>query len=169
MNESEESLEYLKLEIIEDLTEVFPTEWPKIPPPDLPKTVFVAPFRDFEYLFVPFGLTNVHSTFQTLMNLLLCHLPFLFVYLNDILIFRKNVKEHAEHLPQVLTMLRAMICMQGWQSASSTINPLRFWAHHLLRWRSTLLRQNHCCKELDIHADFDWKSDCQDAVHQLPV
>ena len=74
--------------------------------PDVPKTAFVTPFEHFEYLVVPFGLTNAPSTFQTLMNSLLGHLPFVCVYLDDILIFSKDEKQHLEHLRQVLSILR---------------------------------------------------------------
>jgi len=74
--------------------------------PDVPKTAFVTPFEHFEYLVVPFGLTNAPSTFQTLMNSLLGHLPFVCVYLADILIFSKDEKQHLEHLRQVLSILR---------------------------------------------------------------
>jgi len=73
---------------------------------DIPKTAFVTPFGHYEYLVVPFGLTNAPSTFQTLMNNLFGHLPFVSVYLDDILIFSRNAKEHAEHLRQVLKTLR---------------------------------------------------------------
>ena len=40
INDSEELLEFLKLEIIEDFTEVFPTELPKTLPPERSGTTF---------------------------------------------------------------------------------------------------------------------------------
>jgi len=51
------------------------------------KTCVVTPFGSFEYLFMPFGLCNASQTFQRFMNELLGHLPFVFVYIDDILIF----------------------------------------------------------------------------------
>jgi hypothetical protein len=75
----------------------------RIHEPEIPKTAFVTPSGHFEYLVVPFGLTNAPSTFQTLMNSLLGHLPFVSVYLDDILIFSKTRNEHADHLRQVLS------------------------------------------------------------------
>ena len=78
----------------------------RIRPHDIPKTAFVTPFDPFEYLVVPLGLINTHSTFQTLMNSLLGHIHFVFVYLDDILIFSKNEEEHSDHLRQVLTILK---------------------------------------------------------------
>jgi len=75
-------------------------------PKDVPKTAFITPFGHFEYLVVPFGLTNAPATFQTLMNSLLGHLHFVSVYLDDILIFSKSRSEHEDHLRQVLNILR---------------------------------------------------------------
>ena len=53
---------------------------------------------------MPFGLTSAPSTFMRLMNevlkKLLCN--FVIIYLDDILIVRKNKDEHLEHIRQVL-------------------------------------------------------------------
>jgi hypothetical protein len=73
---------------------------------DIPKTAICTPFGLFEYLFMPFGLKNAAQTFQRLMDRLFRHLPFVFVYLDDILIASRNITEHMVHLRQVLTILR---------------------------------------------------------------
>jgi len=56
-----------------------------------------------------FGLTNVLATFMTLMNSLFCdHLgKYILVFMDDILIYSKNVEEHKQHLKQILKILRA--------------------------------------------------------------
>ena len=54
---------------------------------------------------MPFGLKNAAQTFQRLMDSLLRHFPFVFVYLDDLLIFSKNREEHLAHLKQVLEIL----------------------------------------------------------------
>ncbi len=72
----------------------------------IPKTAICMPFGLFEYLFMPFGLKNAAQTFQRLTDHLFRHLPFVFVYLDDILIASRNITEHMVNLRQVLTILR---------------------------------------------------------------
>ena len=65
---------------------------------DIPKTAICTPFGLFEYLFMPFGLKNAAQTFQRLMDRKFRHLPFLSVYLDDILIASRSEEEHLDHL-----------------------------------------------------------------------
>ncbi len=83
---------------------------------DIPKTAICTPFGLFEYIFMPFGLKNAAQTFQRLMDKLFRHLPFVFVYLDDILIASKDLAEHMRHLRQVFEIL---------QSAGLQINPAK--------------------------------------------
>ncbi len=73
---------------------------------DIPKTAICTPFGLFEYLFMPFGLQNAAQTFQRLMDRLFRHLPFVFVYLDDMLIASRNEREHMDHLRQVFAVLQ---------------------------------------------------------------
>ncbi len=72
---------------------------------DIAKTAIITPFVLFEYLFIPFGLRNAAQTFQRFMDSLLKHLPFVFCYLNDIIIASHSLEEHIEHLRQIFTIL----------------------------------------------------------------
>lgn len=71
------------------------------------KTAFNTPLGHFEYLVMPFGLTNAPAVFQALMNDVLCDMlnHFVFVYLDNILIFSRNLEEHVQHLWTVLQRL----------------------------------------------------------------
>jgi hypothetical protein len=60
---------------------------------DITKTAIITPFGLFEYLFLPFGLRNAAQTFQRFMDSLFKHLPFVFCYL-DIVIVSHNLEEH---------------------------------------------------------------------------
>ncbi|EUC54475.1 Transposon Tf2-1 polyprotein, partial [Rhizoctonia solani AG-3 Rhs1AP] len=64
------------------------------------KTVFKCKYGLFEYRVMPFGLTNAPAYFQHFMNDILRDLLDIcvVVYLDDILIFSKNEKEHKSHV-----------------------------------------------------------------------
>lgn len=72
-----------------------------------PKTACVTRYGSYEFLVIPFGLTNASTTFCTLMNKVL-H-PFLdwfIVYLDDIVVYNHTLEEHIDHLRQVFEALR---------------------------------------------------------------
>ena len=73
---------------------------------DMPKTAFRTPFGLYEYKVMPFGLTNCPSVFMAAMNDILSDLPFVTVYLDDILIFSKDEIQHVSHVQTVLERLR---------------------------------------------------------------
>ena len=72
------------------------------------KTAFKAKEGLFEWLVMPFRLTNVPTTFMRLMENILW--PFtnssVVVCLDNILIFSQNWEEHLRHIQQVLQTLR---------------------------------------------------------------
>jgi hypothetical protein len=72
---------------------------------DIPKTAFTTHKGLFEYRVMPFGLCNAPAGFQRQMNKMLAHLPYVVVYLDDILIFSKSDAEHQQHLREVLQTL----------------------------------------------------------------
>ena len=70
------------------------------------KTAFNTPLGHFEYCVMPFRLTNAPA-FQTLVNDVLRDMlnKFLFVYMDDILIFSRSLKEHVQQVKLVLQRL----------------------------------------------------------------
>ena len=73
---------------------------------DVPKTAFTAAGEHYEFLVMPFGLTNAPATFQRCMNSLFKHLPFVAVYLDDILMFSRTPEQHLQHVEAVLQILK---------------------------------------------------------------
>ena len=65
-------------------------------------------YAHFEFLVLPFGLTNAPATFHTLMNgVFQGELDdIIVVYLDDILVFSTSVEEHIEHRRRVFTVFR---------------------------------------------------------------
>ncbi|KAI3367960.1 hypothetical protein L3Q82_026230, partial [Scortum barcoo] len=65
------------------------------------------PWATSEYLVMPFGLTNAPAVFQALINDVLRDFlnRFVFVYLDDILIYSRNLPDHQLHVRQVLQRL----------------------------------------------------------------
>jgi hypothetical protein len=72
---------------------------------DIPKTAIITPFGLFQFNFMPFGLKNAAQTFQRLMDTLFRSFPFLFIYLDDLLVFSPNRQQHLIHLRQVFEVL----------------------------------------------------------------
>ncbi|GJP29248.1 hypothetical protein CLOM_g22337, partial [Closterium sp. NIES-68] len=72
------------------------------------KTTFRTRYGLYKYLVMPFGLTNAPATFQAEMNHILCPLldECVVVYLDDILIYSRDMKQHVEHLRYIFEILR---------------------------------------------------------------
>ena len=75
---------------------------------DIYKTTFKTRYGNYEFVVVPFGLTNAPSTFMCLMNSVLRPYldKFVIVFIDDILVYSKNDEENAQHLATVLRLLR---------------------------------------------------------------
>lgn len=73
---------------------------------DVPETAFRTHKGLFEFKVLSFGLTNAPAVFQREMNKVFGHLPFVLVYLDDLLVFSASEEEHVGHLQQVFALLR---------------------------------------------------------------
>jgi hypothetical protein len=79
----------------------------RIRPSDIPKTTFITKHGLYDYTVMSFGLTNAPAFFMYLMNSVFMDYlnKFVVVFIDDILIYSQNEKEHEEHLKMVLQRL----------------------------------------------------------------
>ena len=79
----------------------------KIKPEDVPKTAFRTRYGHYEFLVLPFGLTNAPAYFMDLMNRVFHPFQdkFVVVFIDDILIYSRTKEDHLEHLCTVLKTL----------------------------------------------------------------
>nr|GEW36980.1 reverse transcriptase [Tanacetum cinerariifolium] len=75
---------------------------------DIPKTSFRTRYGHYEFQVMPFGLTNTPTVFIDLMNRVCKPYldKFMIVFIDDILIYSRNMKEHEEHLKAILELLK---------------------------------------------------------------
>ena len=74
---------------------------------DIHKTAVTTPFGLFEFLCMLFGLWNAAQTFQRFMDQVLRGLPFVYTFIDDVLIASATPAEHLKHLQIVFKHLTA--------------------------------------------------------------
>jgi len=74
---------------------------------DVLKTAFRTRYEHFEFLVLPFGLTNALALFMDLMNRVFQPYlnKFIVVFIDDILVYSKSYEEHEQHLRHTLQTL----------------------------------------------------------------
>ena len=71
---------------------------------DVPKTAFRTRYGQYEFLVLPFGLTNAPAVFMDLMNRVFKPYldQFVVIFIDDIVVYLRSREEHEGHLSIVL-------------------------------------------------------------------
>lgn len=88
-------------------------------PQDVPKTAFETHLDHYEFLFIPFGLTNGPITFQAIENSIFepYTRKFVLVFFDNILVDSPNSIDHLSHLKSVMEVLKNTPCLPKCLSA----------------------------------------------------
>nr|GEV08151.1 hypothetical protein [Tanacetum cinerariifolium] len=104
---------------------------------DILKTAFRTHYGHYEFQAMPFGLTNAPAIFMDLMNQV-CK-PYLdrfvIVFIDDILIYSKSIKEHEGH--------RKLILSEGIHVDTAKIESIKDWASPMAGYYRRFIKASH--------------------------
>nr|GEV68532.1 putative reverse transcriptase domain-containing protein [Tanacetum cinerariifolium] len=98
---------------------------------DVQNTAFRTRYGHYEFQVMPFGLTNAPAVFMDLMNRVCKPYldKFVIVFIDYILIYSKNEKEHEEHLKAILELLKKEKLYAKFSKCEFWIPKVQFLGH----------------------------------------
>ncbi|GJV88253.1 putative reverse transcriptase domain-containing protein [Tanacetum coccineum] len=98
---------------------------------DIPITTFRTRYGHFEFQVIPFGLTNAPAMFMDLMNRVCKPYldKFIIVFIDDILVYSKDKKEHGKHLKIILELLRKVRFYGKFSKCDFWLDSVQFLGH----------------------------------------
>jgi hypothetical protein len=132
----------------------------KIRPCDIHKTAFFTRYGLFEFLVMSFSLRNALAYLMHLINsVFMTELDkFVVVFIDDILIYSKNEREHAKHLRIVLQRLRDHKLYAKFSKCELWLNSVKFLGH-------TISKDGISIDPSKVQEVMDWKP--PKFIHQI--
>ncbi|GKA70336.1 putative reverse transcriptase domain-containing protein [Tanacetum coccineum] len=98
---------------------------------DIPKTTFRTRYSHYEFQVMLFGLTNALAIFMDLMNWVCKPYldKFVIVFIDDILIYSKNKKEHEGYLKLILRLLKKEKLFAKFSKCEFWLSIVKFLGH----------------------------------------
>ncbi|GJX91859.1 putative reverse transcriptase domain-containing protein [Tanacetum coccineum] len=120
---------------------------------DIPKTAFRTRYGHFEFIVIPFGLTNALAVFIDLMNRV-CRPyldKFVIVFIDDILIYLRTKEEHEIHLGLILELLKK-------EKLHAKFSKCEFWLQEVQFLRHVINRNGIHVDPSKIEAVKNWEA-----------
>ena len=119
---------------------------------DIPKTAFTTRYRHYEYLVMPFGVTNAPTIFMDYMNRIFR--PFLenfvIVFIDNILVYSKTREEHESHLNNVLQVLKD-------KKLYAKLSKCEFWLDQVNFFRLVIIEERIYVDTSKVEAMLKWE------------
>ncbi|GJY55623.1 putative reverse transcriptase domain-containing protein [Tanacetum coccineum] len=98
---------------------------------DIPKTAFRTHYGHYEFQVMPFGLTNALAIFMDLMNRVCKPYldKFIFIFIDDILIYSRSEEEHVEHLKLIMELLKKEELYAKFSKCDFWLSMVQFLSH----------------------------------------
>ncbi|KAF5471929.1 hypothetical protein F2P56_008688 [Juglans regia] len=124
----------------------------KIKDQDVPKTAFWTHYRHFEFLVIPFRLTNATTEFVDLMNQIFRQYldNFVVVIIDDILIYSQSDEEQKEHLRIVLKILQE-------HQLYAKLSKCEFWLREVKLLGHVIYSEGGAVDPAKIEAVMEWQ------------
>ena len=100
-------------------------------PDSVNKTCTITPFGSFVWGYLPFGLRNSALCFQRFINQVTSDFDFVFVYLDDVLIFSPDHDTHLTHLRRLLERFSGYSLTTNLDKCKFGVSSLDYLGHHI--------------------------------------
>ncbi|XP_019056644.1 PREDICTED: uncharacterized protein LOC109116164 [Tarenaya hassleriana] len=120
---------------------------------DIQKTAFRTRYEHFEFMVIPFGLTNAPAVFMQLMHRVFMDYldEFVIMFIDDLLIYSPDQQTHEEHLRKILWRLRDNQLYAKFSKCGFWLQEIGFLGH-------VILAQGIQVDPAKIEAIMDWKT-----------